>query len=55
MRAIQGVLMMRHVIISLMFVLTLSIAGTALAAPKEKSLVLHCGCTDDGLAMQYTQ
>jgi hypothetical protein len=47
--------MMRHVIISLLFVLSLCVSGAVMAAPKEKSLVLHCGCTEAGDAMQYTE
>jgi hypothetical protein len=47
--------MMRHVIISLLFILTLCVSGAAMAASKEKSLVLHCGCTEAGDAMQYTE
>lgn len=46
---------MRHVIISLMFVLTLCLSGAAMAVPPAgKSVVLHCGCNATGDGMQYS-
>lgn len=41
----------------LVAIATLTLAGTALAGPKPKSTILHCGCTWDGLeaSMLYTE
>lgn len=45
---------MKPAITCLLFILLFGVTTTALADPPAKSNVLHCDCTDDGAAMEYT-